>query len=313
MTENQRYEVVIMGNGPAGLTAAIYAARAQLDPLVIKGPQPGGQLTITTDVENYPGFPDGIMGPDLMDATNRQAERFGSELVDGEITAVDFSERPFKITIDGKHEVLADTFIVASGARARLLGIPSETHLMGYGVSACATCDGFFFRGKEIAVVGGGDSAMEEAVFLTRFATKVTIINRREELRASKYMAEKAQNHPKVEWRLNKVVSEVLGSREEGVHGLKLKSTKTGETEEFPTQGLFMAIGHVPNTQLFAGQLDMDDSGYLLVQPGTTLTNVPGVFAAGDVADTVYRQAVTAAGTGCMAALDAERFLERQK
>ena len=310
MTKKERYEVVIMGNGPAGLTAAIYAARAELSPLVISGPQPGGQLTITTDVENYPGFPEGIMGPDLMERTNKQAERFGTEILEGEITAVDFSERPFKITIDGEHSILADTFIVASGASARLLGLPSEGHLMGYGVSACATCDGFFFRGKEIVVIGAGDSAMEEAIFLTRFASKVTIIHRREVFRSSKYMTEKARNNPKIEWILNAKVTEVLGSRDDGVTGLKLEDTVTGKESEFETQGLFLAIGHVPNTRVFEGQLDTDDNGYLIVTAGGTETNIPGVFAAGDVADTKYRQAVTAAGTGCMAALDAERFLE---
>ncbi len=310
MTKKERYEVVIMGNGPAGLTAAIYAARAELSPLVISGPQPGGQLTITTDVENYPGFPEGIMGPDLMERTNQQAERFGTEIVEGEITAVDFSERPFKVTIDGDHSILADTFIIASGASARLLGLPSEEHLMGYGVSACATCDGFFFRGKEIVVVGAGDSAMEEANFLTRFASKVTIVHRREVFRSSKYMTEKARNNPKIEWILNAKVNEVLGSRDDGVTGLRLEDTVSGEEREFETQGLFLAIGHIPNTRIFEGQLDTDEQGYLIVNLGGTETNVPGVFAAGDVADTKYRQAVTAAGTGCMAALDAEKFLE---
>ena len=313
MTKKELYDVVVMGNGPAGLTAAIYAARAELEPLVIAGPQPGGQLTITTEVENFPGFPEGIMGPELMEATNRQAERFGTEVIHGEITAVDLSERPFKLTIDGGHTVLAKTFIVASGATARLLGLPSETHLMGYGVSACATCDGFFYRDKEIVVVGGGDSAMEEAVFLTRFASKVTILHRREELRASKYMQEKARENPKIAWNLNAVITEVLGTRADGVTGIRLKNTTTGEEEEFATEGVFMAIGHVPNTKIFEGQLEMDDAGYLIVKPGTTETNIPGVFAAGDVADKKYRQAITAAGTGCMSALDAERLLERDE
>lgn len=312
MTKKDRYEVVIMGNGPAGLTAAIYAARAELEPLVIAGPQPGGQLTITTEVENFPGFPEGIMGPELMEATTQQAERFGTEIVFGEITSVDLSNRPFVLTIDGQHTVQAETFIIASGATARLLGLPSEDHLMGYGVSACATCDGFFYKDKEIVVVGGGDSAMEEAVFLTRFASKVTIVHRREELRASKYMQEKARQNPKIGWALGSAITEVLGERKDGVTAVRLKSMQTGAETVFPTEGVFMAIGHVPNTKIFEGQLDMDDTGYLLVKPGTTETNVAGVFAAGDVADNKYRQAITAAGTGCMAALDAERFLEGQ-
>jgi thioredoxin reductase (NADPH) len=299
-----------MGSGPAGLTAAIYNARADLEPLVVAGSQPGGQLTITTEVENYPGFAEGILGPELMDATTRQAERFGTEVVQADITSVDFTERPFKVMLDGEHVVLADTFIIASGARARLLGIESESHLMGYGVSACATCDGFFFRGKEIAVVGGGDSAMEEATFLTKFATKVTIIHRREELRASKIMQQRALENPRIAFKWNSVVTCVHGTREDGVTGLTLANTKTGEPEPFPTQGLFLAIGHVPNTHVFKGQLEMDEAGYLKIHAGFTETAIPGVFAAGDVADKRYRQAVTAAGSGCMAALDAERFLE---
>ena len=310
MPNKNHYQVVIMGNGPAGLTAAIYAARAELHPLVVAGPQPGGQLTITTDVENYPGFPEGIMGPELMEATTQQAERFGTELAYGEITSVDLSQRPFKVTIDEEDTVTADTFIVASGASARLLGLPSEDHLMGYGVSACATCDGFFFREKEIAVIGGGDSAMEEATFLTRFATKVTVINRREVLRASKIMADRARSNEKIEWQLNKVVTEVIGTREGGVTALRLKDTQTGAESTFETQGLFLAIGHDPNSSVLQDQLETDEDGYIVVEPGTTKTSVPGVFASGDVTDRVYKQAVTAAGTGCMAALDAEKFLE---
>jgi thioredoxin reductase (NADPH) len=310
MPNKNHYQVVIMGSGPSGLTAAIYAARAQLDPLVIAGPQPGGQLTITTEVENYPGFADGILGPELMEVTTRQAERFGTEIVHGEITAVDLSQRPFRLTIDDETTVTASTFIVASGASARLLGLPSEAELMGYGVSACATCDGFFFRGKEIAVVGGGDSAMEEATFLTRFASKVTILNRRDELRASKYMQDKARANEKIAWKLNYVVDEVLGTREGGVTGLRLRSTLDDSVEDFATEGLFLAIGHIPNSSVLRGQLEMDADGYILVDAGSTRTSVAGVFASGDVTDRTYRQAVTAAGTGCMAALEAERFLE---
>jgi thioredoxin reductase (NADPH) len=312
MTKQERYKVVIMGSGPAGLTAAIYAARAQLDPVVIAGAQPGGQLTITTDVENYPGFAEGIMGPELMEATTAQAERFGTEIVQADITKVDFSEHPFKITLDEETVIEAESFIIASGASARLLGLETESHLMGYGVSACATCDGFFFRGKEIAVIGGGDSAMEEAVFLTRFGSKVTIIHRRDELRASKIMQERALAHEKIEFRWNAAVTDVIGDREGGVRALRLQDTVTGESTEFPCEGVFVAIGHIPNTHLFKDMLEMDESGYLKPDPGTTTTNIPGVFVAGDAADKIYRQAVTAAGTGCMAALDAERFLEDQ-
>lgn len=302
--------MVIIGNGPAGLTAAIYASRADLSTLVLTGAQPGGQLTITTDVENFPGFPDGIMGPELMEATNKQAARFGAEITHGEVTSISASKTPFELTVDDNHTISADTVIVASGAKARLLGLESETHLMGYGVSACATCDGFFFRDKEIAIIGGGDSAMEEATFLTKFASRVTVIHRRETLRASKYMQEKAKSNPKIHWIFNSTVKEIIGTREEGVSALILENKVTGEESRFPCQGIFMAIGHTPNTDFLGNQLDTDEGGYLIVSPGTTQTSVQGIFAAGDVADKKYRQAVTAAGTGCMAALDAEHYLE---
>ncbi|MDH5526813.1 MAG: thioredoxin-disulfide reductase [Nitrospirota bacterium] len=306
MTRN----VVILGSGPAGLTAAIYAARANLEPLIIEGPQAGGQLTITTDVENFPGFPEGIEGPELILRTRQQAERFGTEFMTGTVTGVDLSKRPFTLDVDGT-EVRCKTLIVATGATARLMGLENESRLMGAGVSACATCDGFFFKGKRIMVVGGGDTAMEEALFLTRFASQVTVIHRRDELRASKIMADKALNHPKIDFLWNKVVVDVLG--DQAISGVRLKDTTSGDLSDHDTEGLFMAIGHSPNTGVFKGQLDMADTGYLITQPGSTRTNVTGVFAAGDVADPVYRQAVSAAGTGCMAALDAERLLESEE
>ncbi len=318
-TEIQR-KVVILGSGPAGLTAAIYAARAELQPLVIEGPQPGGQLTITTDVENYPGFAKGIMGPELMDEFRGQAERFGTEIMNVWIDKVDLSNRPF--TLYGKASqdsdeittiIKAETLIISTGASAKWLGIPGEAPvpegLGGNGVSACATCDGFFFRGKPIVVVGGGDTAVEEATFLTRFASKVTLIHRRDSLRASKIMQERAFANEKIEMMWNTEVNEILGSKEEGVTGIKIFNNQTKEESVFPAQGVFIAIGHQPNTQLFANQLEMDEIGYLKTEGRTMKTKIDGVFACGDAQDSYYRQAITAAGTGCMAAIDAERFL----
>ena len=299
--------VVIIGSGPAGLTAAIYTARANLSPLLIEGWQSGGQLTTTTDVENYPGFAKGIMGPELMKEMRAQAERFGSEFLTGDVSAVDFTKRPFSITIDGERTIQAKTVIIATGASAIPIGLPNEKRLTGHGVSTCATCDGFFFRGKELFVVGGGDSAMEEATFLTKFATKVSIVHRRDKLRASKIMQQRAMNNEKIAFVWNTVVEDILGS--EVVTGVRLKNIVTGKTTERSCAGVFVAIGHRPNTTLFTGQLDMDEKGYIRTHQGTA-TSVPGVFAAGDVQDSHYRQAITAAGTGCMAAIDAERFLE---
>jgi thioredoxin reductase (NADPH) len=303
-------KVLIIGSGPAGYTAALYASRANLAPTLVAGHQPGGQLTITTEVENYPGFPKGIQGPELMDLFKAQAERFGTKMVNGTVTSVDFTARPFRATVDDKDELTADSVIVSTGATAKWIGLPKEQELSGYGVSACATCDGFFFKGKELAVVGGGDTAMEEATFLTKFATRVTVIHRRDQLRASKIMQAKAKNHPQISFIWNSAVVDIHGTKEKGVSGLRLRNVHTGEEVDFPCQGLFVAIGHEPNTKLFQGQLDMDKRGYLKTVAGSTRTNVPGVFACGDVQDVVYRQAVTAAGTGCMAAIDAERWLE---
>jgi thioredoxin reductase (NADPH) len=303
-------DLIIIGGGPAGYTAALYAARANLAPLVIEGFNWGGQLMVTSDVENYPGYGDGVMGPEMMAEFRRQAERFGTEFVTDDVTSVDFSERPFKITVD-KDEYLARTVIIATGANARWLGLPGEQHFQGRGVSACATCDGAFFKGKELIVVGGGDSAMEEANFLTRFATKVTVVHRRDDFRASQIMLDRARANDKVEFLTNTVVDDILGDGK--VEGVRLRNVETGETWEQPVDGVFVAIGHDPNTKLFVDQLAHDEAGYLLTGPGSTATNIRGVFAAGDVQDHVYRQAVTAAGSGCMAALDAERLLAAEE
>lgn len=305
------HKVVIVGTGPAGLTAAIYAARANLSPLVIQGPQPGGQLITTTDVENYPGFPDGIMGPDMMQKFEAQAERFGADLQWGMVTSVDFSERPFKLVVDEETAVLAETVIISTGASAKYLGLENESRLLGKGVSACATCDGAFFRDQELAIVGGGDTAMEEALFLTRFASKVYVIHRREEFRASQIMQDRVKNHEKIEILWNTVVEDVLG--DDLVDGLIIRNVKSDKAETLPVTGFFVAIGHKPNTDIFADWLDQDETGYILTKADSTYTNVEGVFACGDAQDHVYRQAITAAGTGCMAAIDAERWLADQE
>lgn len=301
--------VVIIGSGPAGLTAAIYTARANLSPLLIEGWQSGGQLTTTTEVENYPGFANGIMGPELMKDMRAQAERFGTEFRTADVTAVNLAQRPFTLTVDGEQTVQTRTVIIATGASAIPIGLKNEARLTGHGVSTCATCDGFFFKGKELLVVGGGDSALEEANFLTKFATRVSVVHRRDKLRASKIMQDRALHNEKISFIWNTVIEDILGS--EVVTGARLKNVVTGKLSELPCAGVFVAIGHRPNTSLFAGQIDMDEKGYIRTH-NSTATNVPGVFAAGDVQDSRYRQAVTAAGSGCMAAIDAERFLENE-
>ena len=302
-------KVIIIGSGPAGLTAALYTARANLKPLVFEGSQPGGQLTITTDVENFPGFPDGIMGPELMDLFRKQAERFGAECYFELVTRIDFSKKPYRVWVADK-EYQSESIIIATGATAKMLGLESEKELMGFGVSACATCDGFFFKEKKVLVVGGGDSAMEEANYLTKFASEVVIVHRRDEFRASKIMIDRAMSNPKIRVLWNSSIQEIFGSQEKGVRSVMIKKTDSDEKFEEKCDGVFMAIGHKPNTELFSKTLEMDDNGYLITKKDSTLTNIEGVFACGDVQDHVYRQAITAAGSGCMSAIDAERYLE---
>ena len=304
-------EVIILGSGPAGYTAALYTARANLKPLLFTGLQPGGQLTITTEIENYPGFPNGIQGPEMMDLFRAQVARFGTELIDAQVERVDFSKRPFTVWSDGKSHQ-AKSIIVATGASALLLGLPSEQKFMGFGVSACATCDGFFFKGKRVIVVGGGDTAMEEATYLTRFCTEVIVVHRRDTLRASKIMQERARANDRIRFLWNSEVAEIIGQENGKVTGVKLRDTATGAVTEMAIDGVFVAIGHKPNTEFLAGQMPLDAKGYVLVKPGSSYTSIEGVFAAGDVHDAVYRQAVTAAGSGCMAAIDCERWLEAQ-
>ena len=309
-SQAESHNVVIIGSGPAGLTAALYAARANLNPVVFQGVQPGGQLITTTDVENYPGFPDGIMGPDMMQLFEAQASRFGADLRYGTISSVDFSSRPFRLMVDEETPILAQTVIISTGASAKYLGLENEQRLLGYGVSACATCDGAFFRDVEVAVVGGGDTAMEEALFLTRFASKVHVIHRRDTLRASKIMQDRAAENEKISFIWDTEVTDVLGEKE--VEGLRIRNRKTGETSDLAVSALFVAIGHKPNTEVFKDWLEMDEIGYIKTKPDSTYTSVPGIFASGDAQDHVYRQAITAAGTGCMAAIDAERWLAEQ-
>lgn len=303
------YKSVIIGTGPAGLTSAIYLARANMDPLVIEGMEPGGQLTTTTEVENFPGFPEGILGPELMDNMRKQAERFGAQFKNGWVDSIDLAERPFHIKVEGQEEITADSVIISTGASAKYLGIPGEKENVGRGVSTCATCDGFFFRNKKIVVVGGGDSAMEEANFLTRFASSVTIVHRRDQLRASKIMQDRAKGNEKIKWALNRSPLEVIAD-DQGVKGLKVHNNETGQDELVEADGVFIAIGHTPNTAFLQNQITLDAGGYIACNPGTTETNIPGVFACGDVQDTKYRQAITAAGSGCMAAMDCEKYLE---
>ena len=310
------HRVIIIGSGPAGFTAGLYTARADLNPLLFEGLQPGGQLMITTEVENYPGFENGIMGPELMEAMRKQVQRFGAKSFFNTITKAELSQNPFKLTADDGSEYSCDALIIATGASAKLLGLKSEKKYMGYGVSACATCDGFFFKNQRVVVMGGGDTAMEEAIYLTKHASEVTVVHRRDELRASKIMQEKAFNNPKIKFQFDSVIDEIVGKEENGslsVTGVKLKNVKSGEITDFPCEGVFMAIGHKPNTDIFKGQLDMDEVGYLITKKSSTETNIPGVFACGDAQDNYYRQAITAAGTGCMAAIDAERFLESEE
>ena len=304
-----KHNLIIIGSGPAGLTAAIYAARANLNPIVFEGVQPGGQLTITTDVENYPGFPDGIMGPELMDSFRKQAQRFGAETFYKNVDKVDLSQSPFKITI-GDEVYLTDSIVIATGATAKLLGLESESKLMGHGVSACATCDGFFFKDKEVVVVGGGDSAMEEATFLTKFASKVTIIHRKEEFRASKIMQKRVFDNPKIDILWNHEVVEMVGEPDKGGLEKAILKNKEGKLVEFNCDGLFLAIGHRPNSDFLNNQLETDEVGYIITKPDSTETSIKGVFACGDIQDTVYRQAITAAGSGCMSAIEVEKFLE---
>jgi len=309
VTEKTIHKTIIIGSGPAGLTAAIYAARANLNPIVFEGNQPGGQLTITTDVENYPGFPDGVLGPEMMDLFRKQAQKFGAQCFYKHVSKIDFSSSPFKIYV-GEEEYLTQSVIISTGASARLLGLDAENELMGYGISTCATCDGYFFKDKEIIVVGGGDSAMEEANFLTKFASKVTIVHRREEFRASKIMIDRALNNPKIDIIKNAVVSDIFGSQKDGVSSVLLTNTLDGSETNFDCEGVFYGIGHIPNTKEFKDVIDLDDQGYIQTKDKSTATNVPGIFACGDVQDSYYRQAVTAAGSGCMAAIDVEKYLE---
>lgn len=309
MTDKTIHKTIIIGSGPAGLTAAIYAGRANLKPIVFEGNQPGGQLTITTDVENFPGFPDGVMGPDMMDLFRNQAKKFGAECHFKHVTKVDLTSKPYRVFV-GEEMFLSDTVIISTGASARMLGLEEEEQLMGYGISTCATCDGYFFKEKNIVVVGGGDSAMEEASFLTKFAKKVTIIHRREFFKASKIMLDRVRNNPLIDIIVNKSIESINGNQKDGISNIVLNDTVSGETSTFECEGVFYGIGHTPNTDLFKGMIDLNDNGYIITQSDSSLTNIPGVFACGDVQDDHYRQAITAAGSGCMAAIDAEKYLE---